>query len=194
MNKLSYQLLVFLNATTVICRGLPGFVAKMWGRFNMMIVSSFASTIMILSLWMFTGDNLALLVTFTVLFDIFSGTAHSLTPVCVAQLCQQENYATRYGTAYRIAIFATLIGKSACWGYSWVWKELSRADWAMWWCLWCERSFVYLGKREGRWVEDIDGVLKGEGMNLVTSFLSNRKLLFEDCWWSEGFFSHRFAC
>lgn len=109
-STLSYQLLAFLNATTVIGRGLPGFIADKWGRFNVMIISSIVSTIMILSLWMFAEDNLALLVTFTVLFGIFSGTAYSLTPVCVAQLCQQENYATRYGTAYGLVSFATLIG------------------------------------------------------------------------------------
>ena len=109
-STLSYQLLAFLNATTVIGRGLPGFIADKWGRFNVMIVSSILSTIMILSLWMFAENNLGLLVTFTVLFGIFSGTADSLTPVCVAQLCQQENYATRYGTAYGIVSFATLIG------------------------------------------------------------------------------------
>lgn len=109
-STLSYQLLAFLNATTVIGRGLPGFIADRWGRFNVMIVSSVISTIMILSLWMFAENNLAILVTFTVFFGTFSGTAYSLTPVCIAQICQQENYATRYGTAYGLVSFATLIG------------------------------------------------------------------------------------
>ena len=106
----SYQLPAFLNAATVIGRGVPGFVADKWGRFNVMIISALGSTASILSLWMLASDNRALLVTFTVIFGVFSGTAYSLTPVCVAQLCKAEDYATRYGTAYGIVSFATLIG------------------------------------------------------------------------------------
>ncbi|PVH72048.1 MFS monocarboxylate transporter-like protein [Cadophora sp. DSE1049] len=106
----SYRLLVFLNAATVLGRGLPGMIADRMGRFNVMIISSVGSTAAIFLLWLLSSDKLGVLVAFTVVFGVFSGTAYSLTPVCVAQLCKTENYATRYGTAYGIVSFATLIG------------------------------------------------------------------------------------
>jgi len=106
----SYRLLVFLNAATVLGRGLPGMIADRMGRFNVMIISSVGSTAAIFLLWLLSSDKLGVLIAFTVVFGVFSGTAYSLTPVCVAQLCKTEDYATRYGTAYGIVSFATLIG------------------------------------------------------------------------------------
>ncbi|KAL2060201.1 hypothetical protein VTL71DRAFT_9596 [Oculimacula yallundae] len=106
----AYQILVFLNAATVLGRGLPGIIADRMGRFNVMIISSIGSTAAIFLLWLLSSSDTATLIAFTVVFGLFSGTAYSLTPVCVAQLCRTEDYATRYGTAYGIVSFATLIG------------------------------------------------------------------------------------
>jgi len=85
-------------------------IADRMGRFNVMIISSVGSTAAIFLLWLLSSDKLGVLIAFTVVFGVFSGTAYSLTPVCVAQLCKTEDYATRYGTAYGIVSFATLIG------------------------------------------------------------------------------------
>ncbi|KAH7364736.1 major facilitator superfamily domain-containing protein [Rhexocercosporidium sp. MPI-PUGE-AT-0058] len=104
------HLLVFLNAATVLGRGLPGILADRLGRFNIMIISSTLSTLAIFLLWLLSSSSVATLIAFTLIFGIFSGTAYSLTPVCVAQLCSTEEYATKYGTAYGIVSFATLIG------------------------------------------------------------------------------------
>lgn len=106
----SYQLLAILNAASVIGRGLPGLVADRWGRFNVMTFSSLGCTLLILALWMFAGDSIIAITAFSILFGIFSGTAYSLTPVCVSQLCRTEDYGTRYGTAYGLVSFATLLG------------------------------------------------------------------------------------
>ncbi len=106
----SYQLLAILNAASVIGRGLPGLIADRWGRFNVMILSSLGCTVLILALWMFAGDSIVAITAFSILFGAFSGTAYSLTPVCVSQLCQTKDYGTRYGTAYGLVSFATLAG------------------------------------------------------------------------------------
>ena len=106
----SYQLLAILNAASVIGRGVPGLIADRWGRFNVMILSSLGCTLLILALWMFAGDSVIAITAFSILFGIFSGTAYSLTPVCVSQLCRTEDYGTRYGTAYGLVSFATLLG------------------------------------------------------------------------------------
>jgi len=106
----SYQLLAILNAASVIGRGLPGMIADRWGRFNVMIISSLSCTFLILLLWMFAGNSTVAITMFSILFGIFSGTAYSLTPVCVSQLCRTEEYGTRYGTAYGLVSFATLAG------------------------------------------------------------------------------------
>jgi MFS family permease len=106
----SYQLLAILNAASVIGRGLPGIIADRWGRFNVMILSSLGCTLLIVALWMFAGDSVVAITMFSILFGASSGTAYSLTPVCVSQLCRTENYGTRYGTAYGIVSFATLAG------------------------------------------------------------------------------------
>ncbi|KAH8171207.1 major facilitator superfamily protein [Sarocladium implicatum] len=103
-------ILTILNATSILGRALPGLTADKLGRFNVIIVCSSISSAAIFGCWMNAGANVALLLAFAVLYGFFSGSAYSLTPVCVAQLCQPDNYATRYGTAYGIVSLATLAG------------------------------------------------------------------------------------
>lgn len=109
-SSLSYQLLVILNTTQIFGRALPGLIADRWGRFNTMILSSLACTIAILALWLRAGSNVGAIIGFAALYGLFSGTAYSLTPVCVSQLCETEEYASRYGTAYGFISIATLAG------------------------------------------------------------------------------------
>lgn len=107
---ISQHVLAIMNAASIFGRGLPGPIADKLGRFNVMILCSAVCTISILGLWLTTGSNLAQLVAFAVLYGLFSGSAYSLTPVCVAQLCKTEDYASKYGTAYGVVSIATLAG------------------------------------------------------------------------------------
>lgn len=107
---LSPHILAILNSASTIGRVLPGLAADKAGRFNVMIVCSFMSSVSIFGLWLNATSNSSLLICFALTYGFFSGTAFSLTPVCVAQLCRTEEYATRYGTAYGIVSFATLAG------------------------------------------------------------------------------------
>lgn len=109
-NSMSKHILVILNAASVFGRFVPGTVADIVGRFNVMIFCSFVCTFAILGIWLNFGSGLPGLVYFAVLYGFFSGPAYSLTPVCVAQLCRTEEYASRYGTAYGVVSIATLAG------------------------------------------------------------------------------------
>ncbi|KAF1846362.1 MFS monocarboxylate transporter-like protein [Cucurbitaria berberidis CBS 394.84] len=110
LHSISQHILAILNAASIFGRGLPGPVADRLGRFNVMIACSTMCTISILGLWLNIGSSIPGLVAFAVVYGFFSGSAYSLTPVCVAQLCKTEDYASRYGTAYGIVSFATLAG------------------------------------------------------------------------------------
>ncbi|KAF5718834.1 monocarboxylate transporter 2 [Fusarium mundagurra] len=110
LNDLSPNLLAILNSASTLGRCLPGIVADRLGRFNVMIICATLSTLSIFCLWLQARSNAAVVISFAVTYGFFSGTAFSLTPVCVAQLCKTEEYATRYGTAYGVVSFATLAG------------------------------------------------------------------------------------
>lgn len=75
-----------------------------------MILCSFFCTISIFGIWLVVGSTAPGLWVFAAIYGIFSGSAYSLTPVCVAQLCKTEEYASRYGTAYGVVSIATLAG------------------------------------------------------------------------------------
>lgn len=107
---ISPHVLAILNAASIFGRGLPGPAADRLGRFNVMILCSVACTLSIVALWLNAGSSVAATVAFAVLYGFFSGSAYSLTPVCVAQLCRTEDYASRYGTAYGVVSLATLAG------------------------------------------------------------------------------------
>ncbi|KAF4462767.1 monocarboxylate transporter 2 [Fusarium albosuccineum] len=110
LNNIAPNILAILNSASTVGRGLPGIVADKAGRFNVMIISSIISALSIFGLWLHAGSRTSLLLCFAIAYGFFSGTAYSLTPVCVAQLCRTEEYATRYGTAYSVVSFATLAG------------------------------------------------------------------------------------
>jgi predicted MFS family arabinose efflux permease len=108
--NISPHILAILNAASIFGRGLPGPIADRIGRFNVMIVCSGACTASIFALWLNAHSSHALLIAFAVLYGLFSGSAYSLTPVCVAQLCRPDDYASKYGTGYGVVSFATLAG------------------------------------------------------------------------------------
>lgn len=109
-DTISPHILAILNSASIVGRGLPGLVADKVGRFNVMIACSAMSALSIFAIWLNSASHVSLLIGFAASYGFFSGSAFSLTPVCVAQLCKTEEFATRYGTAYSIVSFATLAG------------------------------------------------------------------------------------
>ncbi|CBX97009.1 similar to MFS monocarboxylate transporter [Plenodomus lingam JN3] len=110
LHDIAPHVLALLNAASIFGRGLPGPIADQLGRFNVMILCSAVCTASVFGLWLRLGSSVAGIVVFAIVYGFFSGPAYSLTPVCVAQLCRTEEYASRYGTAYGVVSLATLAG------------------------------------------------------------------------------------
>jgi len=108
-SRMAYRLLAIMNAAQVPGRMIPGWLADHVGRFNVMVLSSLPCAMVILLLWLYATST-GTMIAFSVLFGLLSGTANSLTPVCISQLCRTEDYGSKYGTAYLFLSPATLIG------------------------------------------------------------------------------------
>ena len=106
----AYLLNTLLNAGAVPGRALPGYVADRFGTFNTMCITAFICAVCIMGIWLSDSGTAAHTTAFTVLFGFWSGAAISLTPVCVSQVCDIEDYGKRNGTAFFIASFGALIG------------------------------------------------------------------------------------
>ncbi|KAI1438108.1 major facilitator superfamily domain-containing protein [Xylaria sp. CBS 124048] len=106
----AYLLNVLLNAGAVPGRALPGYIADRFGSFNVMCTTALACVATILALWFTAGTNKAQVIAFAPLFGFWSGAAISLTPVCIGQVCQTEDYGKRSGTAFFLASFGVLTG------------------------------------------------------------------------------------
>ncbi|CAG8238932.1 unnamed protein product [Penicillium nalgiovense] len=111
--QMSYAVLVFLNLGAVFGRFLPGLVADRLGRFNVMIMSSFICSLFTLTLWLSADlvepHSLGMVISYAVLFGFWSGSAISIAPVCISQVCEIQDYGKRVGTTWTIVSVGTLI-------------------------------------------------------------------------------------
>lgn len=73
-----------------------------------MIITTFGCTIFTLALWLSAGSNTAAIVAYAILFGLWSGSAISLAPVCVAQISTTEDFGKRYGTTYSLVSVGAL--------------------------------------------------------------------------------------
>ena len=109
-NDFSYQLLAVLNAGSFFGRWVPGYLADRWGRFNLLVVCLTGCLVFVLAAWLPAQGNLGAIIVFAIAFGFSSGSNISLTPVCVGQLCDTENYGRWFATCYTIVSFACLTG------------------------------------------------------------------------------------
>ena len=98
-----------LTLPSIIGRTVPNVVADKVGRFNVMIVMSGFTTILILAMWLPATGNAANIV-FAALFGIASGAGIGLTPALCAQVSPIQEIGVRTGTVFTIAAFAALTG------------------------------------------------------------------------------------
>lgn len=117
----SYQLIAIMNAGSCLGRWAPGYIADKLGRFNSMIAALAVCTATTITLWLpasiLTPHTAAeattikaLSIVYAVIFGFASGSNISLTPVCVGQLCDTNEYGRYYATCYTIVSFGTLTG------------------------------------------------------------------------------------
>lgn len=110
----AYQLLAILNAASCVGRAVAGHLADRFGRYNTMIVSLSLCTVSILCFWLTdilvaNLPNDALLIVFVLLFGFVSGSNVSLTPICLSQLCDTQEYGRYYASCFTVVAFGVLI-------------------------------------------------------------------------------------
>ncbi|KAF9871829.1 MFS monocarboxylate transporter [Colletotrichum karsti] len=100
--RLSYLMVVFLNAGSFPGRWLPGFLADRFGRMNTMILTNVLCIISMLGIWLPANGNVAAVIVFAVVFGFASGSNISLVPVCVGEYCSTRDYGRYYSTVYTV--------------------------------------------------------------------------------------------
>lgn len=103
--RLSYLMVVFLNAGSFPGRWLPGIIADKFGRLNTMIGTNFLCIIAMFAIWLPARGNVVAVIIFSMVFGFSSGSNISLVPVCVGEYCTTENYGRYYTTVYTIVSF-----------------------------------------------------------------------------------------
>lgn len=110
----AYQLLAILNAASCVGRYVAGDLADRFGRYNTLIVSLFLCKVSVLCFWLVdilvpNLDNDTLLVVFVLLFGFVCGANVSLTPICLGQLCETQDYGRYYASCFTVVGFGVLV-------------------------------------------------------------------------------------
>ena len=90
-------------------RIIPGLLADKLGKFNMMILTCLASTLLVLCLWLPARGTVPILL-FAGLYGFTSGSFVSLGPALVAQLCDVREIGVRSGVMFLLVSFSALTG------------------------------------------------------------------------------------
>ena len=88
---------------------LQGYVADYVGRFNVVVVTTAASGIVILTLWLLSGDRVQLFV-FAGVYGFLASAFISLAPALVAQISSTDQIGIRIGAQSAVMSVAILIG------------------------------------------------------------------------------------
>ncbi|GJD03490.1 major facilitator superfamily transporter [Colletotrichum higginsianum] len=108
--RLSYLMVVFLNAGSFPGRWLPGLVADRFGRMKTMIVTNLLCIVAMLAIWLPADGNVVAVIVFSVVFGFASGSNISLVPVCVGEFCSTQDYGRYYSTVYTVVSLGALTG------------------------------------------------------------------------------------
>lgn len=94
---------------SILGRTIPAALADKYGRFNVLIIMSWLTTIFTLAIWIPADDNKTLWI-FAAFFGFSSGTIVSMSPALVAQISDVREIGIRTGTMYTFVAVAVLIG------------------------------------------------------------------------------------
>jgi MFS family permease len=98
------SVLSVMNAGSFVGRPIPGLLADLFGRFNLIIPSTLIAGVLMLAIW-FTSHSFASLMCFAAFYGMFSGSFIALNPPCIAQISRQEQIGTRVGLVYAMLSF-----------------------------------------------------------------------------------------
>ncbi|KAL3426234.1 monocarboxylate permease-like protein [Phlyctema vagabunda] len=107
--NLSSYLISILNATSIFGRILPGIAGDRWGRFNVMIITTTFSFIIVLGLWLPARGNAPNIV-FAALYGFSSGAWVAMGPALIAQISPIREIGIRSGTMFACISIAALTG------------------------------------------------------------------------------------
>ncbi|KND86199.1 putative transporter MCH4 [Tolypocladium ophioglossoides CBS 100239] len=108
-SELVTYLLPIMNAASVLGRIVPGALADVFGRYNVIITLTLVSALSCLTIWI-PAKGTPGIVAFAILFGFSSGGYISLCPSIVAQISDIGEIGTRVGIAFAIQALGALIG------------------------------------------------------------------------------------
>lgn len=106
----AYLLITIVNVCGIPSRLVSGVAADKYGRFNVMICTSFLTMVVVFGIWFPAKGNVTLLYVFSVLFGISTSAVILLIPACTGQICLAESFGKVYGTLYFFLGPLTLLG------------------------------------------------------------------------------------
>ncbi|KAF9884683.1 hypothetical protein FE257_001376 [Aspergillus nanangensis] len=104
---MAWSLVPILNGASFFGRTVPNYIADKVGRFNVMLVMTSLSAILVLALWLPARGNGAL-ITFAALFGISSGAVIGLGPVLIVSISPMSELGYRMGTVLAFAAVGAL--------------------------------------------------------------------------------------
>ncbi|EZG01117.1 hypothetical protein H106_08462 [Trichophyton rubrum CBS 735.88] len=104
----SYLVSIF-NAASILGRTLPGYAADRMGLFNMVIIMSFFSVIVVFAIWLPSRGTIPDVI-FAALFGFASGSLVSLPPSLVAHISDVRKIGVRSGSMFATVSIAVLLG------------------------------------------------------------------------------------
>lgn len=106
-SKLAWSLVPILNGASFFGRTVPNYIADKVDRFNVMLVMTTLSAVLVLALLLHARGNGAL-ITFAALFGITSGAIIGLGPVPIVSISPMSELGYRMGTVLAFAAVGTL--------------------------------------------------------------------------------------
>jgi MFS family permease len=105
----SKRLIFTLTDYSLFGRVLQGYIADRIGRFNMVIIATAASGILVLTVWLLSTNAVHLFV-FAGLYGLFASAFTSLAPALVGQISIISQNGTRIGIQSAVISLAVLLG------------------------------------------------------------------------------------
>ncbi|KAL8849477.1 MAG: hypothetical protein Q9221_005559 [Calogaya cf. arnoldii] len=97
------------NKVSIFGRTIPGYIADKFGRFNIMIMTSVLSTLLVLCLWLPARGNIPYIL-FAAFYGFSSGAFVSLGPALIAQISDIRQIGVRTGSMFAVISIAALVG------------------------------------------------------------------------------------
>lgn len=98
--SMSLNALTIYNASGILGRIIPTYLADRYGHYKMIMIQSAIMTVSIFALWLPLGKYLPSFLIFTIVFGFAVAGTLAITPMCTAAISKPKDFGRRYGTAY----------------------------------------------------------------------------------------------